>query len=262
MVLSIDDAIRYLRSKPQHAGLVHNAYLGRDTSDSALRFAASGEFAAVQALLNGVAGKTVIDIGAGTGIASYAFRKAGAERVYALEPDPSDEVGRGAMSRLPSLDGIIIVDGQGEAVALPDESVDIAYCRQVLHHVSDLEAFFREVRRILRPGGLFIGCREHVVDNDTQLSQFLARHPVHRLAGGENAYPLSRYLCSISDNDFKVELVLGPWDSVINAFPIVKSNHEIREIPSLLLQQRFGKLGGLASKSTHTLHGVEAVEQT
>lgn len=44
-------------------------------------------------------------------------------------------------------------EGVAEHLAEPDASVDLIWCRDVLEHVADLGAVFREFRRVLRPGG-------------------------------------------------------------------------------------------------------------
>jgi len=246
-LVSMDEAIRRLRDDPACFDLIRDAYLGRDVRDSARRFAASDEFAAVMAMIgNRLQGATIVDLGAGTGIASFAFSMAGAGRVIAIEPDGSEEVGRGAMAR-----GGVDVEVEAafaEDLPLDSGSVDIVYARQVLHHAADLEGALHEIARILRPGGLLLACREHVVDDETQLSAFLAAHPVHRLAGGENAYPLNRYRSAIRDSGLALAGVLGPWDSIINAFPSVRSREELRQLPVGWLERRFGRIGRLAGQ--------------
>ena len=49
-----------------------------------------------------------------------------------------------------------------EASALPfeDESFDLVVGHAVLHHLPDLDAAFREFRRVLRPGGVVAFCGE------------------------------------------------------------------------------------------------------
>jgi SAM-dependent methyltransferase len=42
---------------------------------------------------------------------------------------------------------------RAERLAEPDQSMDLIWCRDVLVHVADLDAVFREFRRVLRPGG-------------------------------------------------------------------------------------------------------------
>jgi SAM-dependent methyltransferase len=52
--------------------------------------------------------------------------------------------------------------GFAENIPIEDESVDIVLCNQVLEHVLDAEQSTREIHRILKPGGLFIGSVPHV----------------------------------------------------------------------------------------------------
>lgn len=245
--VSVDEAIRRLRADPSWADLVRDAYLGRDVADSARRFSASGEFQEVKAILADLLqGGAVLDIGAGTGIASAALLSAGARRVVALEPDPSDEVGRGAIARLDPEMRIEVVDGFGEAIPFPSEAFDVVYVRQLLHHAEDLQQLVSECARVLRTGGVLMACREHVVDNEAQLAAFLATHPVHRLAGGENAYSLPEYLAAISNAGLRLDRVFGPLDSVINAFPMARSREDLDAAPRRALQRRFGLAGALA----------------
>ena len=144
-------------------------------------------------------------------------------------------------------DVIEIVGGFGEALSLPSESVDIVYLRQVLHHASDLEQLIKECARILKRGGVFLACREHVVDNDEQLAQFLRDHPVHQLAGGENAFSAERYESAIRKAGLEDVLVLLPWDSVICVFPMLNTQQELKEFPKVRLKARFGVFGTMMS---------------
>jgi ubiquinone/menaquinone biosynthesis C-methylase UbiE len=245
--VTIDEAIRSLRQDPRYADLVRDAYLGRDVADSFRRFEASDEFQAVCAILGDrLRGATILDLGAGTGIASLAFSIAGAGHVIAVDPDPSDEVGRGAMIRLGDTSRFEVRDGVGESIPESDNSVDIVYCRQMLHHARDLNRVLVECQRVLKPGGLLLACREHVVDDRHQLAVFLASHPVHQLAGGENAFALSAYVEAIQQSGLVLERVIGPMDSVINAFPAVRTTTELQALPREKLVRRLGPLGRLA----------------
>lgn len=249
--MTLDEAILWLRADPQSADVVTDSYLGRDVFASADRFLRSAEFIEVARFLGPTLhGAAVADIGAGVGIASYALLMSGAARVVAVEPDASDEVGRGAIERLRLATSaqIEIVDGWGEALPLADASLDVVYSRQVLHHATNLGRFMQEVERVLRPGGLYVACREHVVDNQRQRDAFLRSHPVHRLAGGENAYSLAEYLGAIQGSGLLLREVLGPWDSVINAYPAVRSVGELASYSALRLEARFGALGSFAAR--------------
>jgi SAM-dependent methyltransferase len=247
-MMSIDEAVRHMRSQPRYAELVCDAYLGPDVLDSARRFATSGEFAEVKRLIGDALPRAVIvDLGAGTGIASWAFATAGAGRVVAVEPDLSSEVGQGAIRRLSGGLPIEIVSAFGERIPLANATADVVYARQVLHHTRDLPQVARECARILRPGGVFLACREHVVDDDAQLSAFLAAHPMHQLAGGENAYSLAQYVDAVRAAGLALSATIGPWDSVINAFPAVRSQAELQSLPRRRLEERFGVAGAIAS---------------
>jgi SAM-dependent methyltransferase len=255
-LMSLDDAIRTLRSDPVHAVTMYDSYLDGDVPKAAKRFFCSAEFQEVMKLIGQqVRGGKVLDLGAGTGIASYAFAKSGAELVYAVEPDPSEEVGRGALEQVRNGLPIEPVDAWGEYIPLPDNSIDVVYARQVLHHIRDLPRGISECARVLKRGGVFLACREHVVDDEKQRAIFLAKHPVHRLAGGESAYSLEEYLAAIQAAGLVIRRLLDPWDTVINAFPSVRSDAERRQMPRNALRRKFGPLGLIIG----VLPGIDAI---
>lgn len=246
--MGVEQAVRRLRADPRYAELIRDSYLEPDVFRSSKRFLASAEFAEARRLLgNLIPEGKILDCGAGTGIASYAFARCGAQIVYALEPDPSNEVGQGAIRRLARGMPIRVIDTYAEEIPLPDAEVDIVYTRQVLHHVSDLRLVLGECARVLRSGGMLLACREHVVDDDQQLQTFLRSHPVHQLVGGENAYPLSDYTEAVLSAGLELKQVLGPWDTIINAFPVVRTAEELERYPRTVLERRFGRVGALAS---------------
>ena len=237
-------AVSCLRSDTRYAELIRDSYLDQDVLAAAQRFYESAEFREVCQLLGGqIRGTRILDLGAGTGIASYAFARAGAH-VYSLEPDDS-EIGRGAISQIVNGLPVELLDAVGEAIPLPDQSIDISYGRQVLHHTKDLHTVMQECARVLKPGGMVLICREHVVDDEQQLNQFLHEHPVHQLAGGEHAYPLDTYQQAITGAGLQLTEVLGPWDSIINAFPKARSNEELNRLPEQVLAERFSHLATL-----------------
>jgi len=245
-----DEALAWLRSRPEYADTVRDSYWSSDVHESASSFSSSAEFAEVCAIAGSrIPGGTIVDLGAGRGIASWAFARRGANLIYAIEPDSSPAVGRGAIIQLCAAQPVSVIDAVGEDLPLGDSSVDLVYARQVLHHTQSLARVLREIARVLKPGGMFIGCREHVVDNRRQLEEFLDRHIMHRLAGGENAYRLSEYTAAISGAGLELIYRLGPWDSVVNAFPGVRSQQELQQYPRTLLISRFGKFGDYLSRA-------------
>ncbi len=248
MKLTTEEAILRLRDDPRWAPSMRDSYLDADVAGAARRFEASGEFIATRDLLGErLRGATVLDLGAGTGIASRALAAAGAVCVVALEPDPSPVVGQGAI-RVACADvgGVCVVGGTGESLPFRDAAFDVVYARQVLHHARDLRTLVAECRRVLRPGGVLLVCREHVVDDERQLRAFLEEHPVHQLAGGEHAFSLPTYLDAFASARLEVRAVLGPWSSVINAFPAVRSDAELGGHARRDFVARWGPLGRIA----------------
>jgi len=103
--------------------------------------------------MGNLAGKRLLDIGAGLGESSVYFALQGAE-VTCTDISPG-MVKRA--SELAKLHGVQIqtVVGPAEKLDLIENHYDIVYMANVLHHVADKEAVFREVRRLLKPGARF-----------------------------------------------------------------------------------------------------------
>jgi ubiquinone/menaquinone biosynthesis C-methylase UbiE len=91
-------------------------------------------------------GMTLADIGAGTGAFAAAFSDWFGLDIVAVEPSAA------MRARIPGRPGIRVLDGNAGALPLPDDSADAAWLSTVIHHVPDLEAAAREIRRVLRPG--------------------------------------------------------------------------------------------------------------
>jgi SAM-dependent methyltransferase len=98
-------------------------------------------------LFANLAGNRVADVGAGTGKLTAVLASAGWD-VDAVEPDPDMRAILAA--RLP---GIRVHAGRGEALPLPDGSVDVVIYGQAWHWVDDV-AGAHEAARVLRPGGV------------------------------------------------------------------------------------------------------------
>ena len=216
---SWEEAVAWLRLQPDQSQLVTDCYYDDPLIEAADRYWRSDEWAAVRELLAGRSGKA-LDVGAGRGIASYALAKEGL-KVTALEPDSSALVGGGAIralaaeSRLP----IRVVEEFSDRLPFADAEFDLIFARAVLHHSRDLGAACREFFRVLKPGGLFIGIREHVISREEDLPRFLDLHPLHRLYGGEHAYLLKQYHAAIGQSGFTHLKVVSPWQSPLNYAP-------------------------------------------
>ena len=227
---SWEEAIAILRRDPRHQELIFNSYLTDDLAGNCERFFSSAEFDCVRRLLEQHApGKRVLDMPAGNGIATYSFARSGYE-VVAVDPNPSESVGRGAIQSVLSGAGLHarIVDAYGEDLPFPSGSFDTVYVRQGLHHAADLARMLGEIARVLRPGGILLACREHVVDNyGASLRAFLDSQVDHQLYGGEHAFTLPDYRSAIAASGLIMANEMGPFDSAINMFP--NSPESLRE---------------------------------
>lgn len=214
-----EEAVFWLISQPDRQDLVQACYYDSPLKFAADRYWQSAEWRGIRAYLPSTLGQA-LDIGAGRGISSYALAQDGWE-VTALEPDPSDLVGVGAINKLASQEQlpITVVQEFGESLPFADESFNFVFARQVLHHAKDLSQLCREIYRVMKPGGTFIAVRDHVIVSKTDLPKFLASHPLHKLYGGENAYLRSEYLNAIKSANLKVQRVLDAFDSPINYSP-------------------------------------------
>lgn len=216
---SWEEAVAWLRRQPEQSQLIADCYYDDPLIEAAERYWRSDEWTAVRELLAGRSG-TALDVGAGRGIASYALAKEGLE-VTALEPDPSELVGGGAIRVLAAESGlpIRVVEEFSERLPFPDGIFDVVFARAVLHHTRDLEAACHEFFRVLKPGGLFIAIREHVISREEDLPRFLDMHPLHKLYGGEHAYLLKQYIAAIGQSGFANLKVVSPWQSPLNYAP-------------------------------------------
>lgn len=230
------------RDSPERRELVHLAYWDEDAVAAAERFRSGEEYQAIRVLLSRwlpAQRLRVLDLGAGVGFSSYAFARDGHE-VIAVEPDPSDVVGRGALLELARRSGVKIrcLDGVGEQLPPEAKGVDLVYTRQVLHHATDLRQMAREACRMLRPGGFMLATREHVVSRPEDLPIFLERHDTHSYLKNEHAYTLRVYLDAFRAAGFIVRWVIGPSSSSINRYPL--TDEMFRQNCVRALSRRFG----------------------
>lgn len=215
-----DEAVHFY-SKSVSDTTIESCYFHENPLDAANAFLESDEFKYSLKLIkqhpNGV---KLLDIGAGNGIASFAFVNSGYD-VTALEPDTSNRVGRGAIQELnKNLKSKIQINGEfAEKLPFKDSSFDIVYCRQVVHHAHDLGQFMKEIARVLKPDGVVLTVRDHVISKEEDLSLFLDRHPLHKYYGGEHAFTESQYESAFSNANLSIVEKFLPLESHLNYYP-------------------------------------------
>lgn len=94
-------------------------------------------------------GSRVLDIACGTGqVSAAALRLVGPTGVV-TGVDPSEGMRRVAEARR----GLRVLEGTADHLPVEDGSFDFVVMGYAMRHASDLIAAFREMRRVLRPGG-------------------------------------------------------------------------------------------------------------
>jgi demethylmenaquinone methyltransferase/2-methoxy-6-polyprenyl-1,4-benzoquinol methylase len=93
-------------------------------------------------------GMLTLDVAVGTGLVAREVSRIVGERGVVIGVDPSP-----AMIAASPLHGVKLVRGIGEALPFPDRTFDFLSLGFALRHLDDLEAVFREFRRVLKPGG-------------------------------------------------------------------------------------------------------------
>ncbi len=94
-----------------------------------------------------------LDVGCGEAQLTHELARAGFD---VIGVDAAREPLRRARARYPDLDlRVVAADG---GWALPDAAFDLVWIGEVIEHVTDTNAFFSEVRRVLRSGGTLALC--------------------------------------------------------------------------------------------------------
>lgn len=138
-------------------------------------------------------GTRVLEIGCGTGnLLLLAHRRTPGVVATGVDPDRAALARAGRKARRRGVD-LGLDHGYADALPYPDGSVDVVLSSLMLHHVPEAEKVpaFREVRRVLRPGG-----RLHLLDvgGDAEHAHGLAARQARRdarLRGnlGDDAVP-------------------------------------------------------------------------
>ena len=156
-------------------------------------------------------GDTVCDVGsgAGTDILIAALKVGPSGTVYGIDFTDAMIEKSAVNIRRSGLERVSVLKGHAESIPLPDDSVDVVTSNGVLNLVPDKRAAFREMWRILKPGGSIqisdiVLCRE--------LSEKSRNNPQLWAECIVGAMPESAYLDGIRTAGFSNLLVLRRAD--------------------------------------------------
>ncbi|MFW6296074.1 MAG: class I SAM-dependent methyltransferase [Halothece sp.] len=101
--------------------------------------------------LGDIQGKYLLDLGCGAGENSVYFSQKGARCVAA---DYSPKMVEVAL-QLAAANGVVVKGCVANAIALdfPDNTFDIVYAANLLHHIPNPELALKEMHRVVKPGG-------------------------------------------------------------------------------------------------------------
>lgn len=224
-----EELVCALNADPSKEALLKDAYLHRDLKSSVASFRTSGEFYETLQELKRLApdAKKVVDVGGGNGVMSAAFALEGFD-VTLVEPGEGELTGTAGARAIPRLMG----DPMGQKIAenmkvktskvesfYGDGGFEIGYCRQMLHHLDDLDAGLASIRALLKDGALALFVREHVVFDEEDRDRFLKYHPFHKYVGNEFAYSAAQYEKAIEQAGFELLKTYKFADSSMNFHP-------------------------------------------
>lgn len=163
-------------------------------------------------------GERVVDVGTGVG---HTLRRLAPSFALAVGVDATREMlaaGRGVLAGAGVTNALLV---QADATALPiaSGSADVVTSRLAAHHFADSAAAFREIARILRPGGLFVLVDNYAPD-DPALDRFINELETLRDPSHVRSHSVSRWralleqagLATTVDSDISVtKLTTESW---------------------------------------------------
>lgn len=142
------------------------------------------EWAAMQALLPPLAGKSVIDLGCGYGWFCRRAKEQGAARVTGF--DLSEKMLAKAVSMTADPD-ITWLRADLETLSLPAGQSDVIYSSLALHYIRDIPALFATLFQALVPGGSLVFSAEHPIYTAPVIQNWCTD------SAGNKAWPVNQY---------------------------------------------------------------------
>lgn len=142
------------------------------------------EWPALQAMLPGIQGKKIIDLGCGYGWFCRWALDQGAESVLGLDVSEKMLTRAREMTQSPK---IAYQREDLETLRLPAETFDLAYSSLALHYLLDINGLFSTLYSALKPGGMLVFSAEHPVYTAPLKQGWMTNSEGHK------SWPVSHY---------------------------------------------------------------------
>ena len=125
----------------------------------------------IVALATDHGGARVVDVGTGVG---HTLRRVAPSFTSAIGVDATREMLEAGVAVLAGagVTNALLVQADATALPIAPSSADVVTSRLAAHHFADAAGAFREIARILRPGGLFVLVDNYAPD-DPELGRFI-----------------------------------------------------------------------------------------
>jgi ubiquinone/menaquinone biosynthesis C-methylase UbiE len=203
--------------------------------------------AVIQNAADSLVAKTVLEIGVGTGNVLSSLDGS----LVRLGTDPS----RGMLDLAARHPHLLLVQGFAEALPFADNSIDLAYSVDVIHHIGDRPRAARETTRVLRPGGCLMIATDSQDDIATRVP--LSSHFPETVEIERRRYPpIEQIESELTAAGLNVEPALH----VSRTYPLTDiRGYETRSYSSLLLISDEAHQRGLQRLRADLQHGpIEA----
>ena len=114
-------------------------------------------------------GERALDLGCGVG---HTLRRIAPLVAFAVGADATLEMMQAGRTSVINASNAAFAQSDASALPFADASFDLATCRLAAHHFSDVVSAFREVARVLRPGGRFV-LADNFAPDDRALDSFI-----------------------------------------------------------------------------------------
>ena len=160
----------------------------------------------------GIKNKTILDFGCGHGVDSMKFVKLGAKKVLGIDPSkPMIDLAKKENKH----SKIKFVKTNGKILPLKAQQFDLVFANFVVHYLKDTKKQFKEIARMLKPGGYFLAVFNCLTSDDK-----LINHRVPMLLGRGNQqtriHILSKSPDEIKTNLRKAGFMINKFSRVAN----------------------------------------------